>query len=81
MNFITHNYKPGNTLVPSKGQDNPMSISEITINKVSNSKGNKTTYNCEIKYNNGSTDLNVNFLQQKMEQYFSLKLKDLLSEL
>lgn len=58
-----------------------MSISEITINKVNNNKGNQTTYNCEIKYSNGSTDLNVNFMQQNMEQYFSLKLKDLLSEL
>lgn len=78
MNFITNNYKPGNTLVPCKGTDNPMSISEITINKVNS---NKKSYNCEIKYKNGSVDLNVNFLEQKMEQYFSLKLKDLLSAL
>ena len=80
MNFITHDYKPGNTLVPCKGIENPMSISEIKINKVNSNKKN-TSYNCEIKYKNGSVDLNVNFLQQKMEQYFSLKLKDLLSAL
>ena len=81
MNFIISNYKVGSTLVPSKGATNSMSIREIKINKVINSKKNQPEYRCAIKYKNGKIDIDVKFLEDKITQNFSLKLRDLLSAL
>lgn len=80
MNFLTNTYKVGNTLVPSRGAENNMSVKEIKINKVINSKKKKTEYKCSIKYLNGQIESDIKLKDQTIQK-FSLKLRDLLAEL
>ena len=79
MNFLTNTYKVGHTLVPPR-KENHMSIHEIKINKVINSKKRKPEYQCSIKYQNGKIESNIKLKDQTIQK-FSLKLRDLLAEL
>lgn len=45
------------------------------------SKKHQPKYKCSIKYHNGSTDVNVKFVEEQFLKNFTYKLSDLLSKL